>query len=356
MPHLHTEAPLPALRACRRNNWDREFPKVNFEELTQAPPIQSFLMNLGRNKNIFNENKLKHKRSTSKKRKKETNSFGSRHSYNTSPNQPTFENSFASKIRGCTGADEWKSTETLSRLEFHSLKQRKDIKDLQKQKVLNFKALRMQKQEQKLARQRLLAKAKRNKCRSEVKSLQKRNTKLKKQLAEWEQQKEQKEQQLLEQLQKEKERKNAQSKREKQQRKFQLEKIKQYKIEAQKSQSQMDQRQLEKDRFILEICKKKNRLKQEINKLRQSQRTGVPRYDLNTSELLRPVQMSSSRDDIIPEEPIRSRAKSKSPKVIRRYFKKYGQNHIEAIAHLNTTVSALGVYNNPLPTLRRVYR
>ncbi|CAI2363744.1 unnamed protein product [Moneuplotes crassus] len=325
------------------------------EETTNTPLIRSFIQ--AENDESFQISNSQRRKGISKtKRKKQNNSIAVRNSHNISFEDENLRNSFNGKVRVRTGANQWKSIESSPRTKVLQSKRKQVINQKIMKKILDFKAMRVQQEQEQLQQQRLLEKAERKKYRTEVEKRMKRNQKLKKQLQEWEKQKEEKEKRVLETLKKQEERKQAQTKRAQELRASQLEKLQEYRVRKdQKSQSQINPKKYEKERFLQEIYLKQLRLKQELKKLRKSQKAGIPRYDLNTSELIKPVKANSSRDDIIKEEPENSTHKSKSPRGLNKYLRKYGQNHIEAVSHLNTTVSALGIYNNPLPVLKRFY-
>jgi len=100
----------------------------------------------------------------------------------------------------------------------------------------------------------------------------------------------------------------------------------------------------------------KLRLKNEFKYLKKYKDSGVIRYDLNTSEIIK----TNKNNDIssIKEKSPRMENEStisKNRKGIPFSLRRYGKGHIEAISHLNTTVSALGIYTNPLPALKRRY-
>jgi len=175
----------------------------------------------------------------------------------------------------------------------------------------------------------------------------KRNHKLKLQLEKWEKDKEQKEKLILydSNIQREDKHKELHIKRMKEYRQMQLKKIEEYKKnKLLVAQNQIDPDKQERQKFYKNVYMKKLRLKTEFKHLRKSQERSVPRYNLNSSEIIK--SYIKNETPVIKEE-TSQRAKSKES--IGMNLRRYGKGHIEALVHLNTTVSALGIYSNPFP-------
>jgi len=174
---------------------------------------------------------------------------------------------------------------------------------------------------------------------------------LKVQLEKWEKEKEEKEQKLMQQFQKQEEQnRETEHKNVTEWRIAQEEKLKQYhhaKEEAMKENALSKQK--EKQKFFDSIHQKQIRLKTELKTLKKIQKDGIPRYDLYTNELVHPkakIKMSKINEETLSVSPSgHLNANSK-----RQSLRRYGKGHIEALVHLDNTVSALAIYKKALPS------
>ena len=126
---------------------------------------------------------------------------------------------------------------------------------------------------------------------------------------------------------------------------------------------QDDLKREQKRKFFEEISFKKARIKKEFNLLRSAAHDPVPRYDLRTNEIIRKSPRSTVIDDksgrgddsvavSTPRLPVHNNQfGSKNGKIytwINFYF-------IVVNTLINTTISALSIYKNHLPSPRRTH-
>lgn len=222
------------------------------------------------------------------------------------------------------------------------------------QQILDFKAKKIQREAEKLQEERDREMQEEAKYKSEVRQRIKRNQKLKVQLEKWEKDKQQKEQRMLDYLQKQQTLRESEEKQKVERRKIQELKLAEYHQHKEQKQKENEElKKIEKRRFYEDIYLKKLRLKSEVKHLRQSQRDGVPRYDLRTNELVQSRYLGSISQDANSSITPSNRTKLDTHKLAS--LTRREKNNTSALAHLNTTISALGIYKNPLPSPRRYH-
>jgi dsDNA-specific endonuclease/ATPase MutS2 len=160
---------------------------------------------------------------------------------------------------------------------------------------------------------------------------------------------------MLEQLQKQEEKQREQEQKLKEERKLAREDLlKEYKqIKEEQLKSEEEKKKELRRKFFKGIFKKKLRLKSELKSLRKTQRDGLPKYDLRGVDIGRPnIRLGKIREEVNSTTP---KTKFNHARTTKNSVTRYGKGHIEALCHLETTISAMGIYKNHLPSPKRYY-